>query len=150
MASGMLIAQFSTCNDPTSDAIRWATNGEYSHVDIVLPEGLLGAHEHGGVETRPPNYANFTKVKIVQAELPDIDAALAFARAQKGKPYNIIAILDMVLHRTRPFVLNQPAWFCDELLYAVALVGGVQLLNTDNPLTLTPEEVALSTLWKEI
>lgn len=143
----MLTAQFSTCEDPGSDAIRWATNGLYSHVDLVLPDGLLGAHLDGGVRLRPFGYAKFSAMARVQCGVPDESAAIAFAIAQIGKPYNLEAILDMVLHRQRKFSMDQPSWFCDELLYATALAGGRSLLNTDNPLSLTPWEVYLSPCW---
>jgi|GEM_PF-6417883 len=145
----MLTAQFSTTDEPASAAIRWATNGRYSHVDLVLPNGLLGAHLEGGVQLRPFGYANFTATERVYCEVPNESVALAFAIAQIGKPYNGDALLDMVLHRERKFAMEQSSWFCDELLYAAALAGGVRLLNTDNPLSLTPWEVYLSPYWKK-
>src|ERR1700761_6117290 len=154
LAVGTLTAQFVTSNDPVSDAIRYLTNGVVSHCDIrfydaALPSGIgwLGAHQQGGVQVRPFNYAKWTVVETRAVELPNILAAITFARAQIGKPYNMDAIANMALHRTRLFSMDQPSWFCDELLYAICLAGGVQLLGTDNPLTLTPQEVFLSPYW---
>jgi hypothetical protein len=146
----MLIAQFSTDNDPESATIRWATNGSYSHVDLVLPEGLLGARAKGGVQLRPFGYKTFTMTEKVACTVTNEAAAIDFAKAQIGKHYNFEAILDMVLHRERSFTFDQPTWYCDELLYAAVLAGGLQLLNTDNPIGLTPWEVFLSPFWKPI
>jgi hypothetical protein len=145
----MIVAQFSTDNDLESHAIRWATNGQFSHVDLVLPDGLLGARAKGGVRLRPFDYKKFTARSRVACEVPYEDVAIKFARMQIGKPYNFKAILDMVAHRERSFTLDQPSWYCDEFVYAIALVGGVQLLSTDNPLGLTPQEVYLSPFWKQ-
>lgn len=145
-----ILAQFSTDDDPGSQAICWATNGEYSHVDVVVPLGLLGARMSGGVMVRPTNYKTFTKKALVEVDVPNEAAALAFLYAQIGKPYNTEAIIDMMFHRQRNFYLEQPKWFCDELLYASVEEGGVLLLNTANPLTLTPQEVFLSPCWKPV
>jgi hypothetical protein len=149
MSLGTITAQFVTNEDLVSKVIREASDGEYSHVDLVLPtKGLLGARHDGGVALRPPNYNTWTKVSRVQVEVPDVEAAYVFAMAQLGKPYNLDAILSMVTHRDRSFSLEQKSWFCDELLYATVMSGGVKLLNTDNPLGLTPWEVYLSPFWK--
>jgi hypothetical protein len=161
MSAGILTAQFSTDNDPDSATIRYLTMGTVSHVDrvmpagIVLPDGtitkggeLLGARLKGGVMVRPPNYKTFTVKNILCMEIPDIDAANAWAMGTIGEPYDTGAIIDMVFHRTRSFNLNQKEWFCDCWLYAFGLKGGQAMLNTDNPLSLSPEEVMLSPYWK--
>ena len=146
----MISAQFSTDNDPGSQAICWATNGQFSHVDVIVPDGLLGARMTGGVMVRPANYKTFTKTAVVEVDVPNEAAALAFLYAQIGKPYNTEAIIDMMFHRSRNFFLEQPKWFCDELLYCAVEEGGVLLLNTVNPLTLTPWEVYLSPHWQPV
>ncbi len=148
---GIIVAQFVTEKyDPESALIRWASNGEYSHVDIVLPEGtLLGARANGGVKIRNFNYAKFTAKSVVQVYVPDYDAAMNFAMSQIGKPYNYGAIADMIFGRDRGYDSeNQPSWFCDELLYATVSAGGRWLLNEPNPLVLTPQEVYLSPFWR--
>lgn len=145
-----ILAQFSTDNDPGSEAICWATGGEFSHVDVIVPGGLLGARMKGGVMVRALNYKTFTKKAIVSVDVPNEAAARAFLYAQIGKPYNTEAIIDMIFHRQRNFFLEQPKWFCDELLYSAVEEGGVMLLSTANPLTLTPWEVFLSPYWKPV
>lgn len=74
---------------------------------------------------------------------------MKFAQAQVGKPYNWMALVNMALHRRRRFTLDQHRWFCDELLYATCMAGGLDLLDTKNPLNLTPYEVMLSPYWRE-
>jgi uncharacterized protein YycO len=157
----MITAQFSPDTDPDSAAIRYLTNGTVSHVDLVLPAGLslpdgrvslagdlLGARLKGGVAIRPSNYKTFTVRTVLCVQSPEESAAYSYALEQVGLPYNEDAIIDMIFHRTRSFSLNQKSWFCDELLYAICSAGGLQLLDTSNPLSLTPREVMLSPYWK--
>ncbi len=162
MSAGQLISQFSTEAGFGSAAIRYLSDSSVSHVDLVLGEEknlggvtlkkgwLLGARLHGGVQQRPPGYAKFTRVVRVAVEVPDVDAAYAFAARQLGKPYNKSAILDFFLHRDRVFAAEQPAWFCDELNYQIVAAGGLLLLGTENPLNLTPQEELLSPYWKKV
>lgn len=148
MSSGLLISQFSTDDSFGSATIRYFSNGTVSHVDLVLPTGeLLGARLKGGVLIRPANYHKFTYTKRLGVVVPDIEAAYEFALKQVSKPYNWKAILDMSLHRSRPFTPNQSSWFCDELNYCIYMAGGVRLLDIDNPLNLTPYEEMLSPLF---
>lgn len=52
--------QFSTGDSTISKAIRWKTDSEISHVDVVTPEGrLLGAHINDGVLVRELDYMAF-------------------------------------------------------------------------------------------
>ena len=142
--------------------IRWLTNSEVSHVDLVVPraialrytkqplqsrEGLLGSRLDGGVQLRPSDYARFTKVVRVGALVPDMDAAYAYAFSQIGKPYSKQAIVDMFLHRHRPVPMNPSRWFCSELNYMIYKTGGTELLRTDFPDIVTPEEEMLSPDW---
>ncbi len=162
MRAGRLISQFSTEAGWGSAAIRYLSNSNVSHVDLVIEEErnlggvtlkkgwLLGARLHGGVQQRPPGYAQFTYVVRVAVEVPDVDAAYAFAARQLGKPYNKRAIADFFLHRRRAFTAEQPAWFCDELNYQIVAAGGLLLLGTENPLNLTPQEELLSPYWKKV
>ncbi|HET9087126.1 MAG TPA: hypothetical protein VFN53_06375 [Acidobacteriaceae bacterium] len=169
---GYIVAQYSTEDGFGSGAIRYFSDSDYSHVDLVVPETVIGAavvngwikprlwrgcHEMllgsrmgSGVQLRPKDYGKFTKVARIEYEVPDIHAAYKFAFAQIGKPYNKGAILDFFLHRTRKFDANQKSWFCDELFYQIGRAGGTRLLNCDNPLDLTPQECFLSPLGKPV
>ncbi len=162
MGAGRLVSQFSTEAGLGSAAIRYLSDSSVSHVDLVIEEDrnlggvtlkkgwLLGARLHGGVQQRPPEYAKFTRTVRMAVEVPDVDAAYAFAARQIGKPYNKRAIVNFFLHRKRAFTPEQPAWFCDELNYQIVAAGGLLLLGTENPLNLTPQEELLSPYWKKV
>lgn len=165
---GVLTAQFSTERGVEAALIRYLSAGWCSHVDVVAPRAvcmehgfapfgngpmLLGAKQNGGVQLRPNDYAKFTRTARVHVELPDIDAAYRFLFAQLHKPYATQRILDFFLHKfgaERPFNPDRKSWFCDELLYETCAAGGVQLLNTENPLNLTPQTVLDSPKWKPV
>lgn len=161
---GVLTAQFSTERGLAAAAIRWLSAGYYSHVDLVVSQGvaakygypipgaeaLLGARANGGVQLRDWNYAKFTVRVIKNVVVPDIDAAYRFAFAQMHKLYATKRILDFGLHKfgkDTPFQADRKSWFCDELLYEICAAGGRYLLATENPLNLTPYELALSPCW---
>ncbi len=156
--AGVLKFQFSTQDGAGSALIRYLTDSQWSHVDIVIPAdiclrfgepiatryGLLGARMAGGVQLRGPSYAKFTRTLTLGCRVPDVQAGYAFAFRQLGKPYDKGAILDFFLHRKRAFTPDEPKWFCDELAYTAAWQAGTLLLGTENPLNLTPQEMRLS------
>lgn len=102
-----MIVRAITCNDQISGLIR-AREGTVdkaylgfvpSHVEIVVPEGYLGAHDDGGVQIRPTNYdaATLSGEAFFTVPLPDEQAAESYARSKIGTPYDFFAILDFVL-----------------------------------------------------
>lgn len=159
MRSGMLICQFSASKGFSAALLRYLQgNADIEHVDMVIPAavakahghpilsryGLLGARLDGGVQMRSPNYAKFTRTIVKGCVVPDIDAAYEFLFAQIGKPYNKGAILDFIFGRERKFTWYQKSWFCDEYAYCAYWKGKKALLETENPLNLTPQEMLLS------
>jgi hypothetical protein len=163
MKSGLLVCQFSATAGVSAALLRYMQGkARIEHVDLVIPRavalrycnalqpvpltgyGLLGARFSGGVQLRPANYDKFTRIVRKGCIVPDIDAAYRFAFAQIGKPYDKGAILDFILDRRRPFTPERPEWFCDEFAYTAFWQGGKLLLDCENPLNLTPEEMMLS------
>jgi hypothetical protein len=110
--------QFCTEGGAVHWGIRQFTRAWCSHVDVVMPDGsLLGAHNIGGVQIRPADYAKFTKVLRVDLPASDevTEAFYAFVTAQVGKPYDRTAIAAFV---TRRDWQSDDAWFCSELVLA--------------------------------
>jgi hypothetical protein len=114
----VIALQFSTEADPISALIRAFGHGPFSHVDAVLPDGLLGARADGGVQIRPVGYAPFSRV--LRVELPatpeQAAAASVFLRAPVGKPYDDLAIAAFAADRNWR---DDAAWFCSELQSAM-------------------------------
>lgn len=100
--------------------VRRATNSRWSHVDILTPEGFLGARLAGGVQIRPWSYILPSRIAYgiltpkTQGAARQADAWL---RQQIGESYDWTAILAM------PFGSSwhlEGRWFCSELVAAWA------------------------------
>lgn len=120
----MITLRFVEYTDIISDGVRAAEYGFWaSHAEALLPDGtLLGAHLSGGVAIRAGDYDAGTFAKQVfvtlPADAPTTAAFLAFITSQVGKPYDVEAIVSLVLERNWQ---DPKAWFCSELM-ASALV----------------------------
>lgn len=128
----LVTLQFSRCDDFGSDAIRlFEHGGTWSHVDSVTDSGtFLGARDDvcagipSGVQIRPKNYHDFSKVKLVGLACTDAQRALydAFLIAQLGKPYDETAIIGLALDRDWR---NPESWYCVELILAALESAGI-------------------------
>lgn len=122
--------QFSRQDDLTSDLIALGGAGEFSHVDIVLPNGcLLGArsdHIDGltGVQIRMPDYAKWARQVFIDVACTASQAAKGydFALEQVGKGYDKWAIAGFVVGRNWR---EEDKWFCSELAARTGEVAGV-------------------------
>lgn len=108
----------------SSQAIAWFSAGHFSHVDAVLPNGmLLGARSDSvggkpaGVQIRPPNYVKWQRrtVMVVPATSVQTKAFYDFLNAQVGKPYDDAAIWAFFFNRNWR---EADSWICSELVSA--------------------------------
>lgn len=147
----MITLRFSTIvNDPVCFLIRQATWSEYSHVDVVMPDGrLLGAHTDG-VKLLLPTYQPVAKVCYLGfdylTEQQEADC-LKFYRDQVGKPYDYGAVLGVLAHHDWR---NMSSWFCSELAFAGPAFAGRPLLNEAHVNRITPGKLLLSPYLKPV
>ncbi len=97
-----------------AELIEWFSAGDFSHVDIVMPDGtLLGARLDGGVRIRPANYETWHKRAVVALDRGQsiTDAFYSFAVSQIGKPYDKTAIIGFAAGRDWR---EDDSWFCSE------------------------------------
>ena len=122
-ATATIALQF--CHGPgiVSEAIGWFTQAGPdgpTHVDAVMPEGLLGAHLHAlggatpGVAVRPFGYARAQSRFRIEFQVDGKAKARweEWLRSQCGKPYDSAAIAGLALGRQWR---SAEAWFCSEL-----------------------------------
>ncbi len=117
--------------------IRWGTHSDFSHVDIITPDGYrFGARTdhpvpvfpndslagdtgyHAGVQKRTMNYATFTKdVRlIIPCSFAEAEQAYEWLYAQTGKPYDSTGLFQsFILNRRRDWRGNEDSWWCSEL-----------------------------------
>jgi uncharacterized protein YycO len=106
--------------------LRFFTWSSWSHCGIVtLERTIIEAAAFHGVVERP--YADFfadgvTDYAIKSIPLPDDAAAIAWARAQIGKPYDWNGVIGLALRRDS--WQDDDAWFCSELVEGACAAGG--------------------------
>jgi hypothetical protein len=157
----MITLQYSRSTELVSLLIAKACRSEFSHVDLVLPDGtLLGASDSpkapylqgnpDGVAIRPPDYQPFATRR--QAHLrcsPEVEENfLAVAKSQLGEPFDNTAM--HAVFSSRPNTgrdwRDADAWFCSELfawcLEASGFFGWELAISKDR---VTPPDLILIT-----
>ena len=124
-AGGLIRLQFSRQYDWSSGDIAWFTQGRFSHVDALLPNGTLtGARSDRiqgippGVRNRPAGYAKWKYVSVMTMGVTrDQERAFYdFIASQVGKPYDGWDIWTIATGgRDRDWRADD-AWICSELV----------------------------------
>jgi hypothetical protein len=90
-------------NDPFRLATEWETHtNKATHVEAVVPDGIIGAYLHIGVQLRPIDYDTTSTAQIfADIVMPDVmlkawDTAL---RGHITKPYDWLALGGFVAHQ---------------------------------------------------
>ena len=149
--------RFVNAGGVSSAIIRAAQLGFlYTHVDVAVPGGYLGAHARGGVAIRPAGYdgaraiERFFELDVTEAQAEHFND---FLRSQLGKPYDLSAIGDFALAAIGiRFRVAAPGdwrdharWFCSELVVAALIDAGILVLPADlfDARHISPENAAL-------
>lgn len=109
-------------------AIRFFSRCRYNHVDIVDGNGLLGSRPIGGVAVRQPHTDEVAHLYL-DVWVPDEGAAMAFTRAQIGKPYDFLSVLGAWWQRNWH---DPDRWMCSELVAAALEQGGAFTMPAPN------------------
>lgn len=122
---------------------RMRTWGKYTHVDIVLPSGLLlGAIIGEGVTRHTTHKA---KAYITyDIPVPEPERALAWVKRQIGKPYDLGAILGFMSRRNWS---DDEKWFCSELAAQTLIVAGLPPLISADPFMVSPRALLFAISW---
>lgn len=106
----MITLQLSTQRAPAAAAIRWRLGSEWSHLDMVMPDGRWFGARFDGVKAREP-YPVARTFRMV-LDIP-ADAFWPRVLEQDGKPYDFRALAGFWWNR-RDWT-DPAAWFCFEL-----------------------------------
>lgn len=131
--------------DLTCFLIRKVTWAEFSHVDICLPEGLLGAHTDG-IKVNPFDYEPQARFAYFRADVltpAQEQAAIAFWRSQVGKHYDFADIFGILAHID---IQESHGYICSVLAYAglSQAAPGKPFLNESHLDRITPGMFMLS------
>lgn len=138
----MLKLLFTTESGPASALIRTFTWSDYSHVDLVFGNEVIGAYPGRGVERIPidDRLKAASKAAFFMADGIEESAALEKAMSQINKPYDWLGVIGIGLHRDWQC---QDKWFCSEFASWVAMQCGKPLL-AGNFRRITPQDLLLS------
>lgn len=133
----------------TSRAIEFFGAGGFSHVDNIVPLGLLGARSDRvggkgpGVQIRPDPYEKWPRRVIMSLEctLEQRSAWIDFLESQIGKPYDKLAIVGFMIGRNWR---EEDAWFCSELSAKALEASGIFPHLELTPNKITPGALALA------
>ena len=107
-----------------SALIRWQQYGDWSHVDVLFPDGrLLGALEGKGVVFH--DGGKCAHELYVGVPVPDASAAYAWFLNQEGKGYDYWGCIAGFLFRSDWFN-DQGKWFCSEMGCRGLVEGGLR------------------------
>lgn len=138
--------KFSSTGFISAKLIEWYTWSEYSHVDLVLPDGnLLGSRFIGGVKIRKPR--KFKRELSVVIHNIDEQNIIELLQSQIGKPYDHFGIIGIPLRSRR--WQDEDSWFCSELIAWAFDKNGTPLVNS-NSYRVTPRDLLESPLCKPI
>ena len=127
-----------TSRSGVAGTIRAAQLGyPFTHAEVEVPDGYLGAHLLGGVAIRPIGYdagptmlERFFELAVDDARA---EAFHAYLHCQLGKPYDLHAIADFAkaffVHpeqlRPEGAWIEPDRWFCSELVTAALIHAGI-------------------------
>lgn len=145
MKSGKVTLRFTSRwpHNPISLVIALASGSRFfSHVvAIVDGEAFESSMTHGcRACTVADVMKGIVRYQDMAVDVPDIEAALAFARAQHGKPYDFAGALALPLLKSDDWG-DESRWWCSELVFAMLMAGGVNLLDPDEVHRVTPNDL---------
>ena len=145
-----MILQFVTSETLSDRIIRFMTKSPFSHVDIVLDNGLLGARLNGGVKIRNFDYMKFSKVVKYKVDIPDDASKVAIQAAisQIGKPYDWRAVFSWLFFMREWDDPNK--WFCSELIAWAIHQAHYSITNWSHSKMVSPQDLLYSTMLKEV
>ena len=123
--------------------IRWQTRSEYSHSALMLHDGsIIEAWMTKGVRQHWLNdWCDIDVFDVHGITQEQWQAAIGYARAQIGKPYDWLAIIRFLSRFRQP---DDERWFCSELVFKAMEVAGVKLLRNVRAGEVSPGMLARS------
>lgn len=124
--SNTLTAVFARNHSLGSVLIRvlGAWGGQWSHcaiVDKTTNSVIEARYPMGVVETPLVDFLiRYSKYEFVEIECPNPDKAIAFARNELGKKYDLLGLLGFIIKEP---IARLQEWFCNELLEDSIIAG---------------------------
>lgn len=130
---------FSTSRWPIAALIRTVTWSRWSHVALIDGDDVIEAL-WPRVKVSPLADAIAARPNHVIVDLPcnAPDEVIRAARAQVGKPYDLLAIFGLLMHRNWQ---ETDRWFCSELVAWAFNQAGSPLFRAEAMHRITPQNL---------
>lgn len=122
---------------PVSRLIQYANSCKWQHVAAVFGDTVIEARFAGVSVTTIDEIKSRGEYHIIDVRLPDEPTAYNFALKQVGKKYDFSALLGF---KAMLNLENPNAWYCSELVAAIAKAGGTSLVR-ENLISVTPRDL---------
>lgn len=138
---GKVKVLFSRRRLPGSLGIRLVTWSQWSHVEILDGDELIGANMGAGVSRTPllERLEVSSRVAVVEFPCADPAAVIAAARSQLGKGYDYYGLLG-ILARRRNWHSTED-WFCSELVAWAFAEAGNPLFRVELGSRIVPQHL---------
>lgn len=123
-----------------SKFIRFMTWSDFSHVGMIMPDGMvIEARYPEGVVMRPMSEAlkHASEHEIISIPVKNVRATLDFMRCQLGKKYDTSGLFSFVTKRDWQ---SPDKWFCSELVASALAAGGTQVGRVEAS-RVTPQDI---------
>ena len=121
-----------------SDIIKWYTDGEYSHVAIIVDiDGISTAYEALGTQNAVVKHTHiydYTMYDYIRVPVNDISIIKAFLESTVGDKYDYYAIVGFIV----PIRDRLDLWICSELAANTLKIDGNELLWKREPYRCSP------------
>ena len=122
-----------------SRIIRAVTWSRWSHAAIIDGDEIIEAvWPRVRVATLAAALASHPRGVVIDIPVADEAAAIAAARSQVGKPYDLLGVIGLGIKRNWQ---DDDAWWCSELIAWAAKQGGTDLFRPDALRRITPEHL---------
>jgi uncharacterized protein YycO len=130
---------FCTSRLPAAALIRAVTWSDWSHVALVDGEVVIEATLAGvRVSSLWEVIAAHSAHAIVDLPCQSPVEIIAAARSQVGKPYDLTALIGLLMHRDWQ---EEDSWFCSELVAWAFAQGGSPLFRAEVMRRVTPQHL---------
>ena len=128
-----------TTNKIGSRINRAVTWSRWSHAAIIDGDEIIEAvWPRERVSSLIHALENASAMAVIDIPVADEAGAIAAARSQVGKPYDLLGVIGLGIKRNWQ---DDDAWWCSELIPWAAQQGGTELFRPEALRRITPEHL---------
>ena len=119
------------------ELIAWWTNGEYSHVELIINDYMYSTDPKTGIVRKTQHYFDYLIYDYITIDIPYVNNILKFYEMTKGNKYDWIGLVGFII----PFKDRTDLWFCSEWVGNALKISGCEKLFKYEPSKLSPNDL---------